>query len=161
MRDNELTIRPAERGDTALILELIRELADYENLLHEVTATTSILETWLFDKQRAEVLIAEYGGAPVGYALFFHNFSTFLGKSGIYVEDIYVRPDYRGRGFGKALFRALARITAERGCGRLEWSCLDWNAPSIGFYTSLGAETMSEWSQYRLSGTALEDFAKG
>ncbi|MGI6515064.1 MAG: GNAT family N-acetyltransferase [Syntrophomonadaceae bacterium] len=159
--DNQFELRFASEKDVPLILQLIRELAEYEGLLHEVVATGEILTEWLFVKKKAEVLIGEYGGQPVGYALFFHNFSTFLGRAGIYLEDLYVRPEYRGRGYGKAFFRKLAQITVERGCGRLEWWCLDWNQPSIDFYLSLGAEPMEDWTVYRLTGDTLAELAKG
>ncbi len=159
--DNQFELRFASEKDVPLILQLIRELAEYEGLLHEVVATEEILTEWLFVKKKAEVLIGEYGGQPVGYALFFHNFSTFLGRAGIYLEDLYVRPEYRGRGYGKAFFRKLAQITIERGCGRLEWWCLDWNQPSIDFYLSLGAEPMEDWTVYRLTGDTLAELAKG
>ncbi len=159
--DNQFELRFASEKDVPLILQLIRELAEYEGLLHEVVATGEILTEWLFVKKKAEVLIGEYGGQPVGYALFFHNFSTFLGRAGIYLEDLYVRPEYSGRGYGKAFFRKLAQITVERGCGRLEWWCLDWNQPSIDFYLSLGAEPMEDWTVYRLTGDTLAELAKG
>ena len=159
--DNQFELRFASEKDVPLILQLIRELAEYEGLLHEVVATGEILTEWLFVKKKAEVLIGEYGGQPVGYALFFHYFSTFLGRAGIYLEDLYVRPEYSGRGYGKAFFRKLAQITVERGCGRLEWWCLDWNQPSIDFYLSLGAEPMEDWTVYRLTGDTLSELAKG
>ena len=159
--DNQFELRFASEKDVPLILQLIRELAEYEGLLHEVVATGEILTEWLFVKKKAEVLVGECGGQPVGYALFFHNFSTFLGRAGIYLEDLYVRPEYSGRGYGKAFFRKLAQITVERGCGRLEWWCLDWNQPSIDFYLSLGAEPMEDWTVYRLTGDTLAELAKG
>ena len=152
--------RYAQREDCGLILQMVRELADYENLLGEVTATRELYEEWLFDKQKAEAIFALEDGKEVGLALFFHNFSTFLGSAGLYLEDLYVRPQYRGKGYGKGLLRQLAKIALERGCGRLEWSCLDWNAPSIGFYRSLGAVPMDEWTVYRLTGESLENMAK-
>ncbi|MGE5544387.1 MAG: N-acetyltransferase family protein [Bacillota bacterium] len=158
--DNQLELRFANEKDVPLILMLIRELAEYEGLLQEVVATEEILTEWLFAKKKAEVLIGECGRQPAGYALFFHNFSTFLGRAGIYLEDLYVRPEYRGRGYGKAFFRKLAQITIERGCGRLEWWCLDWNQPSIDFYLSLGAEPMEDWTVYRLTGDTLAQLAK-
>ena len=148
MKDN-LTFRFAEREDTPLILKFIRELADYEKMLDEVVADEKTLEEWIFDRQRAEVLFAVAEGKEVGFALFFHNFSTFLGRAGIYLEDLFVQPEYRGRGYGKAILKKLAAIALERGCGRLEWWCLDWNKPSIDFYLSLGAEPMSDWTVYR------------
>jgi GNAT superfamily N-acetyltransferase len=158
VRDN-FNIRFAERKDTGLILQLIRELAEYEKLLHEVTTDEKMLEESLFDRKDAEVIIAEYNNVPIGYALFFHNFSTFLGKRGLYLEDLYIRPEYRGRGFGKKLFAFLANLALERNCGRMEWSVLDWNRPSIDFYKSLGARPMNEWTVYRLTGDALWNLA--
>lgn len=155
----ELRFRFAERRDTDLILRFIRELAEYEQLLHEVVATEEILEHWLFDKEKAEVIFAEAEGETVGFALFFHNFSTFLGRAGLYLEDLYVRPEYRGRGYGKKLLQKLAALAVERGCGRLEWWCLDWNRPSIDFYISLGAEPMEEWTVYRITGDRLKQMA--
>ena len=154
-----VTFRFAEERDVPLILRFIRELAAYERLLDQVTADEATLRDQLFQKRGAEVLFALEAGEAVGFALFFHNFSTFLGRAGLYLEDLYIRPEYRGRGYGKALFRRLAAIAAERGCGRLEWWCLDWNAPGIGFYKSLGAEAMEDWTVYRLSGRALERLA--
>ena len=150
-----MEFRFAERCDTALILQFIRDLAEYEHMSDEVVATPSILEEWLFDKNKAEVLFCMDSGVEVGFALFFHNFSTFLGRSGVYLEDLFVKPSYRGRGYGKALLEKLAAIARERGCGRLEWWCLDSNRPSIDFYLSMGAEPMSDWTVYRLSGDTL------
>ena len=158
MRDN-LTFRNAERRDTALILRFIKELADYEKMLDEVVADEVMLEEWLFDKQKAEVIFAVVDGEEIGFALYFHNFSTFLGRAGIYLEDLYVRPEYRGMGYGKAILKKLASIAVERGCGRLEWWCLDWNKPSIDFYLSLGAEPMSDWTVYRIAGDTLRQLA--
>ena len=155
-----LTFRFAEEADTSLILRFIRELAEYEHLLDQVVADEETLRDQLFQKHRAEVLFALEEGEEIGFALFFHNFSTFLGRAGLYLEDLYVRPEYRGRGYGKALFQQLAAIAAERGCGRLEWWCLDWNTPSIGFYKSLGAEAMEDWTVYRLSGQALQHLGR-
>lgn len=148
-------IRFADQKDVPLILSLIQELARYEHLEDEVVATEAILNEWLFEKRTAEVLIGEADGVPVGYALFFHNFSTFLGRSGIYLEDLFIQPAYRGHGYGKALLKRLAALTLERGCGRLEWSCLDWNQPSIEFYRSMGAVPMEGWAVYRLTGETL------
>ena len=155
-----LTIRAAIEADTALILQFIRELAAYERMSDEVVATEGLLKKWLFEERSAEVLIAEEAGVPVGFALFFHNFSTFLGRPGLYLEDLFVRPAFRGKGYGKALLRRLAQIALERGYGRMEWWCLDWNKPSIDFYRSLDAEPMSEWTTYRLTGPSLEAMAK-
>ena len=152
--------RAAVRADVPLILTFIRELADYEGMLDEVVADEATLEEWLFDRRAAEVVFALEEGREVGFALFFHNFSTFLGRSGVYLEDLYVRPEHRGKGYGKALLKRLARIALERGCGRLEWWCLDWNRPSIDFYLSMGAEPMSDWTVYRVAGAALEELAR-
>lgn len=154
------SITTATRADVPTILGFIRQLAAYEHLEHEVVATEALLEEWLFDKEKAEVLIAREGDIPVGFALYFHNFSTFLGRAGIYLEDLFVLKEYRGRGYGKALLRRLAQITVERGCGRLEWCCLDWNQPSIDFYRSLGAVPMSDWTIYRLTGETLKQMAE-
>lgn len=155
-----MEFRYAERKDTALILQFIKELADYEKMLNEVIADEKTLEEWIFDKQKAEVLFLLEGGNEIGFALFFHNFSTFLGRAGIYLEDLYVRPEHRGKGYGKAILKKLAAIAVERGCGRLEWWCLDWNKPSIDFYLSLGAEPMSDWTVYRIAGDTLNKLAE-
>lgn len=155
-----LKFRYAERNDTLLILQFIKELADYEKMLDEVVADEATLEEWIFDKQKAEVIFAMENDKEIGFALFFHNFSTFLGRAGIYLEDLYVKPEYRGKGYGKAIFKKLASIAVERGCGRLEWWCLDWNKPSIDFYISLGAEPMSDWTVYRIAGDTLLELAK-
>ena len=155
-------IREATEKDVPLILSLIRELAEYEKLSDEVVATEDGLREGLFGERRyAEVLIAEHDGAPAGFALFFHNFSTFLGKPGIYLEDLYVKPAFRGGGIGKKLLVRLASLAKGRGCGRLTWWVLDWNEPAIGFYRSVGAEPMDDWTVYRVSGSALEDLASG
>ncbi len=157
---SELKFRMAAPGDEHTILDIILELARYEKLEHEVVATPELLREWLFEKEKAEVLLAEVDGTIVGSALFFHNFSTFLGRAGIYLEDLFVRPEYRGRGYGKALLQKLAAITVERGCGRLEWSCLDWNQPSIEFYTRrMHAVPMDGWTVYRLTGETLREAA--
>ena len=155
-----MEIRFATREDAGKILAFIKELAAYEKMEHEVVATEALLCEWVFDKQKAEVIFAVEDGAEVGFALFFHNFSTFLGRAGIYLEDLYIKPEYRGRGFGKALIKKLAAIAKERGCGRLEWWCLDWNKPSIDFYLSLGAEPMNDWTVYRVAGDALAALAE-
>ncbi len=154
-----MTIRYATREDAGKVLAFIRELAAYEKMENEVVATEDLLCEWVFDKKKAEVIFAVEDGKEVGFALFFHNFSTFLGCAGIYLEDLYVKPEYRGRGFGKALMKRLAAIAKERGCGRLEWWCLDWNKPSIDFYLSLGAQPMNDWTVYRVTGDALSDLA--
>ena len=155
-----LTYRFANEDDCALILEFIKALAAYEKMSDEVVATESLLREWIFDKQKAEVIFACEDGKEVGFALFFHNFSTFLGRAGIYLEDLFVLPEYRGKGYGKGLLKKLAQIAEERGCGRLEWWCLDWNQPSIDLYKSLGAEPMDEWTTYRLTGEKLKEMAK-
>lgn len=154
------TFRFAQEEDCALILRFIRALADYEKMSDQVVATEELLREWIFEKRKAEVLFICKEEVEVGFALFFHNFSTFLGRAGIYLEDLYVLPEYRGKGYGKALLKKLARIAVERGCGRLEWWCLDWNRPSIDFYLSLGAEPMADWTVYRLTGKTLEEMAK-
>ena len=136
------------------------ELAAYEKMLDEVVADEKTLEEWIFDREKAEVIFAVADGKEIGFALFFHNFSTFLGRAGIYLEDLFVRPEYRGKGYGKAILKKLAAIAVERGCGRLEWWCLDWNKPSIDFYLSLGAEPMSDWTVYRITGATLSELAK-
>ena len=157
-----LTIRPAAAHELPLVLEFIRELAVYERLEHEMSATTADLATSLFGPRRyAEVVFACLDGTPVGFALFFHNFSTFIGKPGIYLEDLFVRPQARGRGIGRRLLAWLARTTLERGCARLDWAVLDWNAPSLAFYRSVGAVAQDEWTIMRVSGAALEDLARG
>lgn len=151
----ELSFRKANIKDTALILRFIKELAEYEKMLDEVVVTEELLQEWLFEKEKAEVIFAVINEKEIGFALFFHNFSTFLGRSGIYLEDLYIKPKYRGKGYGKEIFKQLAKIAVARNCGRLEWACLDWNQPSIDFYLSLGAKVMDEWSIYRLSGDTL------
>lgn len=151
----ELSFRRAAREDTPLILSFIRQLAEYEQMADQVVATEALLEQEIFDRHGAEVVFALAGGLEIGFALYFYNFSTFLGRAGLYLEDLYVRPEYRGKGYGKALLQHLAHIACERGCGRMEWWCLDWNRPSIDFYLSLGAEAMSDWTVYRLSGDTL------
>ena len=155
-----VTFRFAQPEDAALILRFIRGLAEYEKMTDEVVATEELLREWIFEKGKAEVLFAVADGTEVGFALFFHNFSTFLGRAGIYLEDLFVLPEHRGHGYGKALLKRLAAITVERGCGRLEWSCLDWNAPSIAFYKFMGAVPMDEWTVYRLTGETLEGMAR-
>ena len=153
------TIRFAEKEDVGVILDCIKGLAEYEKMLDQVTATEEILRLWLFEKKSAEVLIGELDGKAIGFALFFHNFSTFLGKAGLYLEDIFIFPEYRNRGYGKKFFSKLAQIAKERGCGRMEWSCLDWNEPSIEFYKSLGAVSMDGWTTYRLTEDKIEKIA--
>ena len=155
------TIRPAAPGDEELILSFIRALADYEHMSDQVVATPELLREWIFEKKKAEVLFAVAEGRAVGFALFFHNFSTFLGRAGLYLEDLFVLPEERGKGYGEALLRRLARTALDRGCGRLEWACLDWNRPSIDFYTQkMRARPMEEWTTYRLTGETLEGAAQ-
>lgn len=155
-----MQFRFAERKDTALILKFILELAEYEHLSDQVAANEEILKEWLFDKQKAEVVFVLDDGREVGYALFFYNFSTFLGCAGLYLEDLYVKPEYRGKGLGRALLKKLAEIARERGLGRIDWTCLNWNQPSIDFYRSLGGEPLNDWTIYRLSGEALAKLAE-
>jgi GNAT superfamily N-acetyltransferase len=152
-------VRYADKEDVPLILEFIKELAAYENMLDDVVATEELLLESLFQRKVAEVVIGEYQNKPVAFALFFHNFSTFLGKPGIYLEDIFVKPEFRGKGIGTILLSFLANLAVQRNCGRLEWSCLDWNEPSIKFYKQIGAKSMDEWTVYRLQGRALSDLA--
>lgn len=155
-----MEFRCAKRKDAGLILQFIKELADYEKMLNEVVADEKTLEEWIFDKQKAEVIFAVEDDTEVGFALFFHNFSTFLGRAGIYLEDLYVKPEFRGKGYGKALLKKLAQIAVERGCGRLEWWCLDRNTPSVDFYLSMGAEAMKDWTVYRIAGDTLTSLAE-
>ena len=155
-----MNFRFAKKEDCTLILYFIKELASYEKMLDEVVADEKTLEEWIFDKQKAEVIFVTENEKEVGFALFFHNFSTFLGRAGIYLEDLFVLPEFRGRGYGKALLNKLASIAVDRGCGRLEWWCLDWNKPSIDFYLSLGAEPMSDWTTYRITGDTLRRMAE-
>lgn len=155
-----LSLRAVTAADIPDLLALIRELAEFERLLHEVVATEALLAEALFGPDRnVEAIIARQGEVPVGFALWFHNFSTFVGRRGLYLEDLYIRPEYRGRGYGKALLSLLARVAVERGCGRMEWAVLDWNVRAEGFYRGLGAEPKSEWSIFRLAGAALEALA--
>lgn len=156
----KIKYRYAEENDTGLILDFIKGLAQYEKMSDEVVATEALLKEWIFEKKKAEVIFALEGDIEVGFALFFHNFSTFLGRGGIYLEDLYVKPEYRSKGYGKGLLKILASIATERNCGRLEWSCLDWNKPSIDFYLSLGATPMQEWTVYRVTGDTLFELAK-
>jgi GNAT superfamily N-acetyltransferase len=160
-RGDKIRLRYAEEGDTPLILEFIRALAEYEHLLDQVTADEAGLRRFIFQEKKAEVIICEYEGAPAGFALFFHNFSTFVGKPGIYIEDLFVKPLFRGKGLGKALLSSIARIAAERDCGRLEWACLNWNEPSIAFYKSQGAAPLEEWTTYRLRGEKIKALGAG
>lgn len=155
----DFKLRFAEEKDAGLILGFIRELAEYEKMLDKVAATEENIRTSLFDRKVAEVVIGEYDGRPVGFALFFHNYSTFLGKAGIYLEDLYIKPEMRGKGLGKIMLSFLAHLAVERDCGRLEWWCLDWNSPSIEFYTKLGAIPMNDWTVYRMCDDTLQDLA--
>lgn len=149
----------ATENDCAEILNFINLLAEYEKMQNEVVATEELLKEWIFEKKKAEVIFAVEDGKKVGFALFFHNFSTFLGRAGIYLEDLFVLPEFRGKGYGKALLQRLAAIAVERGCGRFEWACLDWNKPSIDFYLSFGAKPMDIWTTYRLDGETLKNNA--
>ena len=156
-----ISIRPAVPGDEQIILSFIRALADYEHMSVQVVATPELLREWIFERKKAEVVFALAGGREVGFALFFHNFSTFLGRAGIYLEDLFVLPEERGKGYGEALLKHLAHLAVERGCGRLEWACLDWNTPSIDFYTKrMHAVPMDQWTVYRLTGETLEEAAR-
>ena len=157
---NHIEIRYATEKDVALILEFIRGIAEYEKMSDEVVATEELLQEWIFEKKKAEVIFAVENGVEVGFALFFHNFSTFVGRAGLYLEDLFVKVEHRGKGYGKALLKELARIAVERGCGRMDWVCLDWNQPSIDFYRSLGAVPMDEWTIYRLTGDTLKAVAE-
>lgn len=154
-----INIRNANINDSATILGFIKELAEYENMSNDVVATEELLKQNIFEKKLAEVILAEFDNKPVGFALFFHNFSTFLGKGGIYLEDLYVQPALRGKNIGKALLSSLAKIAVDRDCERLEWSCLNWNEPSIKFYKSQGAIPMDEWTVYRVTGNELNELA--
>ncbi|MGH4126016.1 MAG: GNAT family N-acetyltransferase [Clostridium sp.] len=158
--EDNFKIRFATVEDVPLILQFINDLADYEHLLHEVVATEDILRISLFEKKQAEVIIGEYMGKPIGFALFFHNFSTFLGKSNLYLEDLFVKPEVRGKGFGKIMLAFLGKIAIDRGCGRLDWWCLDWNTSSIDFYKEMGASPMSDWTVYRVEGEKLASLAE-
>lgn len=153
-------MRYAEEKDAALILEFIRALAEYEKMSDEVVATEELLQEWVFEKKKAEVIFAVEDGVEVGFALFFHNFSTFVGRAGLYLEDVFVKVEHRGKGYGKALLKELARIAVERGCGRMEWVCLNWNQSSIDFYRSLGAVPMDDWTIYRVAGDTLKALAE-
>lgn len=155
-----MTFRYAEEKDCKLILEFIKALAEYEKMSDQVVATEALLKEWIFEKQKSRVLFVCESEKEVGFALFFYNFSTFLGRAGIYLEDLFVMPEYRGMGYGKALLKKLSQIAVEQGCGRLEWSCLDWNQPSIDFYLSMDAKKMDEWTTYRLTGKSLRDMTR-
>ncbi len=156
---SEFNIRIAEESDVKLILQFIKGLGEYEKLSHEVVATEQKLRKTLFQQKMAEVIIGEFKGEPVGFALFFHNYSTFLGQAGIYLEDLFIIPEMRGKGFGKTMLKYLAKLAVERDCGRLEWACLDWNEPSICFYKGLGAKALDDWTVYRVTGETLYKLA--
>ncbi|WP_346677314.1 GNAT family N-acetyltransferase [Erysipelatoclostridium sp. An173] len=158
--DKQLAFRFATEKDVPLILKFIKGIAEYEKMLDEVETTEELLHEYLFEKQRAEVIFAIVDNVEVGFALFFHNFSTFVGKSGLYLEDIFVWPQYRGKGYGKAIFKELVKIANERDCGRMEWVCLNWNQPSIDFYLSLNAKPLDEWTTYRLDKEGLKALAE-
>lgn len=158
--NNGLSFRNAEKNDISLILHFIKELASYEKMLDEVIATEEILNHCIFEEKKAEVFFVLENNKEIGFALFFHNFSTFVGRAGLYVEDVYIMPEYRKKGYGKAVFKKLAQIAVERGCGRMEWSCLNWNKPSIDFYTHIGAVPMSEWTVYRLTQDKIKKLAE-
>lgn len=158
--EKKILIREAKYEDLGVILNFIKDLAIYEKLLHEVTANEEQLKKTLFDREYAKILIAEYNDESAGMALYFHSYSTFLGKPGIYLEDLYVKEKFRGNGIGKKLLKKLAQICVENDFGRLEWSVLDWNKPSIDFYESLGAKSQDEWIKYRLDGNTLKELAK-
>lgn len=154
------SFRFVKREDTALILQFIKDLAQYENMLDQVAADENTLEHWIFDEKKLEVVfVLDEEGKEAGFALFFYTFSTFLGKPGLYIEDLYVKPEYRGRGYGKGLIKKLAAIAVDRGCARLDWMVLNWNQPSIAFYQSLGAKPVDDWTVYRVSGPTLNDLA--
>lgn len=157
---SEPTFRYAEPEDAAKVLFFVKELAAYENMSDQVVATEELIREWVFERKKAEVIFALEDGAEVGFALFFHNFSTFLGRAGLYLEDLFVLEEHRRKGFGRAILQRLAQIADERGCGRMEWWCLDCNRPGIEFYLSLGAEPMEEWTVYRLTGDALKKLAE-
>jgi len=159
--NEHIQLRFAEEKDVALILGFIRGLAEYEHLLDTVKIQEADIKKYVFEKKLIEVVIGEYDGTPAGFALFFHNFSTFVGKPGIFIEDIFVKPEFRGKGLGKIFFSFLAKIAVERDCGRLEWLCLNWNEPSIKFYKSQGAQAMDEWSTYRVTGDGIKKLAEG
>ena len=156
---NKDLFRYASEEDAELILSFIKELAEYEKMLDQVVATKDLILEWIFEKKTGQVIFALEDGKEIGMILFFHNFSTFLGRAGIYLEDLYVKPEYRGKGYGKALLRELARIAVEKKCGRVEWVCLNWNQPSIDFYKSIGAFPLTDWTTFRLTGEELANLA--
>lgn len=155
--NSHLKIRTAQKEDAALVLSFIKKIADYEKMSDQVIATVETLEEFVFERNAAQVFLAEYNDEPAGFALFFENFSTFIGRTGLYLEDLFVDPDKRGLGIGKALFQAVAAEAERRGCQRMEWTCLDWNTPSIEFYRRMGAISMDEWTTYRLAGKTIKE----
>lgn len=155
-----MKFRCANKDDLSLILFFIKQIAIYEKMLDEVVNNEKLIKEWVFDKKIAEVIFVLENDKEVGFALFFHNYSTFIGRGGIYLEDLYVLPEHRGKGYGKGLLKEVAKIAVARNCGRMEWCCLNWNKPSIDFYLSLGAKPMNEWTTYRLSGETLINVAK-
>lgn len=157
---NDFKLRFAEPKDAALILGFIKELAEYERMSKDVVATEEVLKESLFERRMAEVIIGEYKDKPVSFTLFFHNFSTFLGRPGLYLEDLYVKPEMRGKGIGKIILSFLAKLAIDRKCGRLEWSCLDWNEPSVKFYKQMGATPMDDWTVYRVADETLDTLAR-
>ena len=157
---DKFVFRYATKDDAALVLQFIKDIAEYEKMSDQVVNSEELLLDWVFEKKRAEVIFVLEDGKEVGFALFFHNYSTFVGRSGLYLEDLFVQPAYRGKGYGKALLKELARIAVERNCGRMEWTCLDWNKPSIDFYLSLGAHPMDEWTTYRLTEDGIHNLAE-
>lgn len=158
--NGKLSFRTATENDVGVIMRFIMELAEYEKLAHEVVATEELIRKWVFERKMAEVILLSVDSEDIGFALFYHNFSTLVGRAGIHLEDLYICPKHRGKGYGKALLARLAAIAVERDCGRLEWWCLDWNKPSIDFYLAIGAEQMSDWTTYRLDGENLKNIAR-
>lgn len=161
LQDGALTVRRAERSDVHTITTLIQALALYEKAPESCFATNELIESSIFDRKEAQVMIAEYEGNPVGFALYFFNYSTWMARKGLYLEDLFIYPEMRGKGIGGKLIRILAKIAVEEGCGRFEWCCLDWNEPSIAFYKSIGAQPMDEWTIYRLTGESIRKLAEG
>jgi GNAT superfamily N-acetyltransferase len=157
--NDHILLRSAQKRDTKLIINFIYELAEYEHLTHLVEVDEMTLKKYIFKEKKIEVIIAEYDNKPAGFTVYFHNFSTFLGRPGIYIEDLYIKPEFRGKGLGKHLFSYLAKLVHKRAYGRLEWACLNWNEPSVKFYKSQGAQPLDEWTVYRISGKNLEKLA--
>lgn len=158
---DEFKLRETNVEDTSLILSFIKQIAEYEKLSNAVVATEEVLRKSIFEDKRAEVLIAEINGVAIGFALYFYNFSTFIGKAGLYLEDIYIKPEYRGKGYGKEIFKVLAKIAVDNCCERMEWVCLNWNSPSIKFYKGFGSIAMDDWTTYRLEGKRIKELAEG